>query len=122
MSAKWRAWVSAALACSAVAVYPTTEQLAATRQQASPSPQPWLGTSVDLVLVDLRVTRDGEAVSDVRQDELTLFVDGTPRPLVSLVYAPVTRPPQLEGDLASQARHQLRLLVVTAKPSLAVSL
>ena len=97
MSAKWRAWVSAALACSAVAVYPTTEQLAATRQQASPSPQPWLGTSVDLVLVDLRVTRDGEAVSDVRQDELTLFVDGTPRPLVSLVYAPVTRPPQLEG-------------------------
>jgi VWFA-related protein len=43
-------------------------------------------TSVNLVLVDLRVLRGDEQATDLRAEELTLLVDGIPRPIVSLSY------------------------------------
>jgi len=43
-------------------------------------------TSVNLVLVDLRVLRGDEQATDLRAEEVTLLVDGIPRPIVSLSY------------------------------------
>ena len=37
----------------------------------------------------MRVTRGNEPIPDLRRDEVTLFVDGAPRPIVSFIYAPV---------------------------------
>jgi VWFA-related protein len=58
--------------------------------QSPPAPSSF--TSVELVLVDLRVSRGGEPVPDLRPDEVTLLVDGAPRPVASLIYAPVVVP------------------------------
>ena len=41
---------------------------------------------VSLVVVDMRVLKGKEQVTDLRPDEVTLLVDGRPRPIVSLVF------------------------------------
>ena len=52
-----------------------------------------LRASIERVLVDMRVTRDGQPVVDLQPDELALFVDGIPRAITSLTYAPLAVPP-----------------------------
>ena len=51
-----------------------------------------LRASIELVLVDMRVMRDGKPVVDVRPEEVTLLVDGIPRGIASLTYAPLVIP------------------------------
>ena len=58
------------------------------RQSRSPS-APTFSTGVSLQLVDLRVTDRDEPVRDLTRDELVLLVDDLPRPIVSLIPAPV---------------------------------
>ena len=71
------------LACCAVATAPYA------RQQAPSPSQPSFHSRVNLVVVDMRVTRGNEPIPDLRPDEVTLLVDGVHRPIVSLIYAPV---------------------------------
>jgi VWFA-related protein len=47
-------------------------------------------TGISLVVVDMRVLRGGSQVTDLRADELTLLVDGKPRPIVSLTFESAT--------------------------------
>src|SRR5262245_10744430 len=58
-------------------------------RQTPATPRPSFQSSVNLVLVDMRVTRGDELVTDLKPDEVTLLVDGAPRAFVSLIYAPV---------------------------------
>ena len=71
------------LAICAVGVAPDA------RGQAPSSSPPSFNSSVNLVLIDLRVTRGEHAVTDLQPGEVTLLVDDVPRPIVSLMYAPV---------------------------------
>ena len=49
------------------------------------------------MLVDMRVVRGNDPVTDLRLEDVTLLVDGAPRPIVSLIYSPVLPP----GDPSS---------------------
>lgn len=53
---------------------------------AAPTPgQPMFGASTELVMVDVTVTgRDGDPVMTLTQDDFSLFVDGTPRKILSM--------------------------------------
>jgi VWFA-related protein len=61
---------------------------AALSGQAVRAAQQVFHSGVDLVLVDMRVLRGDAQVTDLRPDEVTLLVDGSPRPIVSLMYRP----------------------------------
>ena len=54
--------------------------------QDRPPAAPAFRSGVDLVLVDVRVMRDDDAVADLRAADVSLLVDGRPRPIVSLDY------------------------------------
>ena len=71
------------LACCGVATAPDA------RQQDPSTSRPSFHSSVNLVVVDMRVTCGTDPVPDLRPDEVTLLVDGVPRPIVSLIFAPV---------------------------------
>ena len=43
-------------------------------------------SGVNLVLVDMRVLQGDDQVTDLRVEEVTLIVDGIPRPIVSFWY------------------------------------
>ena len=88
-----------------------------------------LRAGIELVLVDMRVMRDGRPVIDLRPDEVTLLVDGIPRDIASLTYAPVamqaseSERPSVQGPLPrsrpfESARPDRRLVVVVYSESL----
>lgn len=87
-----------------------------------------LRSSIELVLVDMRVMRDGRPVVDVRPEEVTLLVDGIPRGITSLTYAPVAIPTNQEGPSvqsprprltpSGNAHHSRRLVFVIDRESL----
>ena len=54
----------------------------------SSSAQQILRSGVNLVVVDMRVLSKNKQVADLGPDEVTLLVDGRPRPIVSFVYYP----------------------------------
>src|SRR3954452_21854203 len=54
----------------------------------SSSAQQILRSGVNLVVVDMRVLSKNTQVADLRPDEVTLLVDGRPRPIASLAYYP----------------------------------
>ena len=76
-----------ALAAAAVlgAIAPSAAQDRPKPGSSSPSYE----SSVSLVLVDMRIRRGRDAVPDLRADEVTLLIDGKPRLITSLIYAPV---------------------------------
>jgi VWFA-related protein len=71
------------------------------QDQAPPPAPPAYYASVSLVLVDVRVARGGEPVADLRTDDLTLLVDGKPRTITSLIYAPVVVPGHKSPDASA---------------------
>jgi VWFA-related protein len=73
--------------------------LDAQRPPLSPRPSP--NSRVDLVLVDLRVTRGNEPVTDLQPGEVTLLVDGVARPLVSLIAPPIVGSPTPGANVAT---------------------
>jgi hypothetical protein len=75
LSTRWGNLVMVAV--TAVAVW---DVAAAAAQQVFRS-------GVNLVLVDMRVLRGDEQVTDLRPEEVTLLVDGIARPIVSLSYS-----------------------------------
>jgi VWFA-related protein len=87
MSAPGIAVLRSALAAAAVlcAIGPSAAQDRPEPGSSSPSYE----SSVNLVLVDMRIRRGRDAVPDLRADEVTLLVDGKPRLITSLIYAPV---------------------------------
>ncbi len=95
---------SACRRLAALAATCTVVVAAPSAQQPSPFPTPSFSSRTDLVLVDLRVSRGNEPVTDLQPDEVTLLVDGVPRPVVSLLYAPVVvSPGQAPGAASSPA-------------------
>ena len=87
-----RRFAAVALACSLSSTFsPDTRELEARHQDVSPR-QPSFHSSVNLVLVDMRVMSGDAQVTDLRPDEVILLVDGVQRAFVSLIYAPVVVP------------------------------
>ncbi len=76
--------------------------------------------NADVVLVDMRVMRDDAQVTDLRADEVTLLVDGTPRPILSLVYYPspsggvLSASHPVGGQIAGRPDRRIVLVVHTA--------
>jgi VWFA-related protein len=95
-------------------------------QQPQPAAPPSLDASVDLVLVDMRVALGREPVTDLRPEDVTLLVDGAPRPVVSLIYSPVVlsssagAPPVAQPDTSGAGRTPppRRLVFVVDRESL----
>lgn len=75
--------------------------------QAPGSEQPPFRTAVEIVAVDLTVLdRGGRPVEDLRPEEVTVLVDGTPRTVASLTfwrYGARTAPPPAVGPVAAPA-------------------
>ena len=85
-------------------------------QQAGPS-QPSFRSSVNLVLVDMRVASGANQIADLRIDEITLLVDGARRPIVSLDYHPTRQHANLPAvDSHRAERDSVRLGVGEARP------
>ncbi len=74
-------------------------------------------SGVNLVLVDMRVLQGDDQVTDLRVEEVTLLVDGIPRPIVSFSYRVLE--PGKHGDRARVERSKAAspLGVVGPRPS-----
>jgi len=88
----------------------------------SSSAQQILRSGVNLVVVDMRVLSKNTQVADLRPDEVTLLVDGRPRPIVSFAYYPARekgrRPP--EAGAAASTTHAIpRVVLLIDRDSLA---
>jgi VWFA-related protein len=68
----------------------------------SPESRQLLRTSVNVVLVDMRALNENAQVGDLRADELTLLIDGVPRPIVSLAYYPAGQASLEKGEQAAK--------------------
>src|SRR5689334_14226423 len=82
-----------------------------------------LRSGVNLVVVDVRILSKNKQVTDLRRDEITLLVDGRPRPIVSFEYNPVasstTRPSRSGADVTPVAtRSWNRLVILVDRDSL----
>jgi VWFA-related protein len=96
-------------------------------QTAGSVPQPSFRSGVNLVLVDMRVVSGDNPISDLRADEITLLVDGTPRAIVSLDYysatgdrnatASVSRSSESTPEVRREARTR-RIAIVVDRDSI----
>jgi len=81
---------------------------------------------IDLVVVDMRVLSKHKQVTDLRPDEVTLLVDGKPRPIASLEYVPARRGAPTRARSTSNAVPSVdapsnRLVILVDRDSLAPS-
>ena len=69
------------------------------------SAQQILRGGINLVVVDMRVVSKNKQVTDLRPDEVTLLVDGRPRPIVS--FASIRRRGKARGHQRRRERPRL---------------
>jgi VWFA-related protein len=85
------------------------------------TPPPTFRTGVNLVLVDMRVMRGDDQVTDLSADDLTLLVDGRPRPIVSLDYFSARtddRTAVADGGPAARSAAVRRVVLVVDRESI----
>jgi len=86
------------------------------------SAQQVLRGGVNLVVVDMRVLSKNKQVADLRADEVTLIVDGRPRPIVSFAYDPARgrgRRPAEVGATSSATDAIPRVVLLIDRDSMA---